>query len=226
MRLPQARQRNLANQSLLLLLLQASRHVGFDKTRCHTIDRDVARAQFPRQRARHTRNARLGSRVVGLTRVAAGTYHRGDIDDATVALLHHRSHHATAQAKHCFQISIKHGVPLVVFHAQGQVVARDAGVVDQNMQAAVLFDNGVNERLRGQRIVDVQPHARAARKRCQRLRNVGCTGVAGRRASHFQPTLGQRQRNRRANTARGPGDQGDLPGKFNLTHAPLPKVRS
>ena len=133
-----AAQRNLRGQRLLLLFGQHGRHVGGNKARGHAIDRHAPAGQLARQRARHARHARLGCRVVGLAGVARGAHHAGDIDDAPIALLHHGPHHGAAHAKDGREIGFQHRVPVFVFHAHGQRVARDAGVVHQHMQRAAL----------------------------------------------------------------------------------------
>jgi hypothetical protein len=43
-------QRDLAQQRFVLLVGQSGGHVGLNKTRCHTVDRDLPAAQLARQR--------------------------------------------------------------------------------------------------------------------------------------------------------------------------------
>ncbi len=146
-RLAEAAQRDLRQQRPSLLFGQRGGHVGVDEAGRHAVDGDAAAAEFARQRARHAGHAGLGGRVVGLAGVAGGADHRGDVDDAAVALLHHGAHHGAAQAEDRLQVGVEHGVPVLVLHAHGEHVARDAGVVDQHVQPAVLLDDGVDQRL-------------------------------------------------------------------------------
>ena len=95
--------------------------------------------RLPSSRAsdlRHADDAGLGGGVVGLAGVAAGADHRGDVDDAAAARLHHAAHHRARQAEDRLQVGVDHLVPVLVLHAQRQVVARDAGVVDQDGDVA------------------------------------------------------------------------------------------
>jgi hypothetical protein len=83
---------------------------------------------------------------------------------------------AARQAEHGLQVGVEHRVPVVVLHAHGQGVARDAGVVDQHVQAAVLLDDGVDGGIdrRGRR-------SRPARRRGSRgcAQRLGDGGGAG-----------------------------------------------
>ena len=50
------------------------------------------------------------------------------------------------------QVGADHGVPVVALHAQQQPVARDAGVVDQNVDAPVPLEDAGHRRLDRRRV--------------------------------------------------------------------------
>ena len=132
----------------MLFFSQSGRHVGFDKTRRHTVDGDVSAAQLARQGAGHAGHTGFSSSIVGLARVARSADDAGNTDDAAIALLHHGPHDGTRQAENSFEIGVKDRIPIVVFHPHGQGVAGDASVVYQYMQGFVLggdlLDQGVH----------------------------------------------------------------------------------
>ena len=217
--LPHVAQRDLRLQGLVLLFGQLGRHVGLDETGRHAVHGDIAAAQFARQRTGHAGHAGLGGSVVGLARVARGAHHAGDADDAPVALLHHGLNGGTADTKHRLEIGVEHGVPVVVLHAHGQLVARDAGVVHQHMQAALALDDAVDQRLDRCGVGHVEVGTPAARIRRQRLADARGAFVGGGRTDDLVAACGQLQRNGGANAARGAGDQRDSGGCGGFVHA-------
>src|SRR4029453_16809088 len=62
-------QRYLFEQCSTLRFRQRLRHIGIDEARRHAVDRDVATADFLRERFRESDERRLGRRVVGLAGV-------------------------------------------------------------------------------------------------------------------------------------------------------------
>src|SRR6201991_1867173 len=203
----EAIQRDLLQQRGLLRLGQHVGHVGLDETRRDAVDRDVAAAQLARQRARHARDAGLGRGVVGLAGIAAGADDRGDVDDAPEALLHHRAHHLARHAEDGLQVGVVHRVPVVVLHAHGQAVARDAGVVDQHVHAAVFLDDALDQRGDAGGVVDVELHALAAGVTRQRLGDRLRAGIAGGGADDAEAARREFLRDGPADAARGAGDQ-------------------
>ena len=112
----------------------------------HAVDGDVAAADLLRQRLGEADQRRLGGGVVGLAGVAAAADHRGDLDDAAVARLHHAAQHRLRQPEHGLEVGLDDRVPLLVLHPQQQVVARDAGVVDQDRDRRRSCDSIAAER--------------------------------------------------------------------------------
>ena len=99
----------------------------------HRVDGDVARGDFGGERLGHADEARLGGGVIALPRIAGRADHRGDRDDAAPALLHHAAQHGARQAEGGGEIDRDDLIPLVVLHAHEEIVARDAGIVDENV---------------------------------------------------------------------------------------------
>src|ERR1700761_5808327 len=223
--LAEAAQRDLRQQRGFLRLGQALGHVGLDEARRDAVDGDVAAAQLARQRARHARHAGLGRGVVGLAGVAAGAHDRGDVDDAAEALLHHRAHDLARHAEDRLQVGVVHRVPVGVLHAHGEVVARDAGVVDQHVHAAVFLDDAVDQRRHARGVVDVELDTLAAGVSGQRLGDRLRAGVAGGGADDTEATRGELLRDGTADAARGAGDQRGLDvAVVEIAHASTPFI--
>ena len=70
--------------------------------------------------------------------------------------------HGAAEAEHRLQVGVEHRVPVLVLHAHRERVARDAGVVDQHVQAALGLDDGVDRGVGRGAVGDVERDAAAA----------------------------------------------------------------
>ena len=81
----------------------------------------------------------FGRDIIGLARIASFADHRGDIDDPAPALRIMPESTCWMARERARQVGLDHRVPVVGLHAQGETVARDGGVVDQNVDAAELF---------------------------------------------------------------------------------------
>ena len=79
------------------------------------------------------------------------------MNDAAKALFHHRTHNQSAQAEDRRKIGLNHGVPVGIFHAHGQVVAGDPGVMHQNFKGAIV-EQGANERFNRLGVVNIGHH--------------------------------------------------------------------
>ena len=55
-------------------------------------------------------------------------------------LLHHPAGGRAAGVEDAAEVRVEHGAPVVVGHAREQAVARDAGVVDEDVEVARLLD--------------------------------------------------------------------------------------
>ena len=135
---PGGRAGSAPSSALRLRLGQRARHVGVDEARRDAVDRDVAAAELARERLASCRRRRpwprrswpgRGCRSAPTTEVM--------LMMRPAARLHHAAHHRARQAEHRLEVGVEHRVPVLVLHAQRQVVARDAGVVDQDRDRAV-----------------------------------------------------------------------------------------
>ncbi|MNH94717.1 hypothetical protein D3C73_473400 [compost metagenome] len=130
--MPQTTQRNLRLQGFTLCFRQFARHIGVDKPWGYRVDRNRTRTDFTRHCTAETFQTGLGGCIVYLACVAHGTHHRANTDNSTPARLGHTAQNALGQAIQTVQVGIDYVVPLVVFHAHHQVIAGDAGIIDQD----------------------------------------------------------------------------------------------
>src|SRR5574340_900786 len=127
----QSAQRHVLDQVLLLLAGEGTRHVGLYESRCNTIDSDIAAAHLTRKGLAEAEYPRFGRCIIGLTQITCGPDYGRNIDDASIAGLHHRAQHAAAQTEYRFEIGFQNIVPLLIFHPDEQIIARDACVIHQ-----------------------------------------------------------------------------------------------
>src|SRR5690606_17257419 len=112
-------------------------------------------------------------------------------------------------AEHAGQVGVDDRRPVLVLHAHEQVVAGDAGVVDQDAdRAEFLGDVGQHGIQRGT-IGDVQ-RATVAALRGQALADGGGTGIGGGRADDRGALGGQQVGDGGTDTAACAGDQCDF----------------
>src|SRR5262249_55906108 len=96
-------------------------------------------------------------------------------------------------------------------HAQEQAVARDAGVVDQEIEATLLLEQRLGELFDLCRVADVARHLRALAPRGgDRLQRRGAAAGARRRADDVGARARAGLRDRAADAARAAGDECDL----------------
>ena len=105
------------------------------------VHRDAARRHFARQRLGEADQPGLRRGVVGLPGVAHLPDHRADRDDPAAALLQHRPHRRLRQHERGGEVGGHHRVPVLALHAHQQLIARDAGVADDDVEPAVRVDD-------------------------------------------------------------------------------------
>ena len=76
--------------------------------------------------------AGLGGAVVRLARRTEEADHRGEVDDAPPAGLHHAGRHPMGDAVGAVEVGVEHPPPLVGAHAEEQAVVGDARAVDED----------------------------------------------------------------------------------------------
>src|SRR5215813_11345899 len=89
---------------------------------------------------------------------------RAQIDDLAPPLVGHEPLYRTRAEECAAKVNANHRVPVVLGHLEQQVVPRDAGVVDQDVDATKVVDGGVDRGvdLLAHRYVAVDPDGRAA----------------------------------------------------------------
>src|SRR6267154_2821616 len=101
------------------------------------VDEDAGLRKFFAQGLGKRDNPRLGRAVGDRVRVAFLPGDRGDVDDATVLALHHVRGERAAAQELAGEVDAQHALPFLDWIVDGgQVQARDAGVVDEDVDLA------------------------------------------------------------------------------------------
>jgi hypothetical protein len=153
-----ARERDLLEQ------LGASRlgevlggHVGVDEAGRHRVDGDAAPRQLLGQRGGEADEAGLRRGVRGLAGVAVLADDRRDVDDATGVLgAQEQDGRGPRAVERAAEVDLQRALPLVVLVAEEQAVDGDAGVVDQDVEAAVVLADGLDRLGRRGAVGDVE----------------------------------------------------------------------
>src|SRR5260221_1950181 len=165
------------------LLVEAGGHVGRDEARGDRVDRDRPSGELLRERARESEDAGLARGVVRLSGVARDPDHGGDIDDPASGF-HQRARRGLEEVPAALQVHGDDAVEVFFAHAQEQLVARDAGVVHEDVEPAELLLDLCHELRDGRRAGDVAavgPRAlgELGALRCRRTRGLGARRHAG-----------------------------------------------
>src|SRR5580693_3065521 len=137
-RLAEALDRYRADNLLQALRLDGTHHVGPDVTRRDGVDRHAARCDFLGKSHGEAVDAGLGRRIVGLPELATLPVDRGNVDDASPATLDHAVDHLLGDVKEGVEVGLDDGVPCLVGHLLEGAVARDTGIVDQDIDGSHL----------------------------------------------------------------------------------------
>src|SRR5207342_1908446 len=217
--LAQAAQCDLADQAFTRGFGQRTGHVGVDESGRNHIDRYAPRTDFLRQGFGEPDDPRLRRRVIGLAGIAGDADDGGDVDDAPPARLHHGAHDRLAGAIDAGEVGVEDGVPVLVLHPHQQVVAGDAGIVDEDRNGSELGGDRIDERIDRRSVVHVQRPA--VTTGCgEPLVDCSGAGVGRRRADHCRALRGQFVGDGGADAAAGTGDQRNFSGKC-VVHALL-----
>ena len=131
-------------RSLLQFVAQNRGHGSFDEAGSDGVAGNVARADFAGDGHGQADQSGLRSGVVGLPRLAHLAENAGDVDDASPALLEHGADDLLDAEIRGSQIGLQDGVPVGALHAHDELIAGDAGVVDQDIDLAELGDGGLD----------------------------------------------------------------------------------
>ena len=104
---------------------------------------------------------------------------------------------------------MQYRVPVVIFHAHGQIISCDASVIHQNVRSTRLLGQPIQEGVTASHIGHVQHDASAA-VRGQHFSHPGSTRFSRSRSDHCGTARGQLESNRATNPARSTCDQRDF----------------
>src|SRR5690625_4595263 len=130
---PEAAGRDRGAQLVLLRLGQRPGHVGVDEAGGDDVGGDVPRAELAGDGACHADEAGLGGGVVGLAGVAVHPDDGAHEDDASAALADHALGHPPHAAEDAGEVDVEDLLELLVAHPHEQLVARHAGVGDEDL---------------------------------------------------------------------------------------------
>src|SRR5580658_6139633 len=151
--LPEPAHRYLPAQPVQHLVRDGGHHVGRDVPGRDRVDgqpdpvtdRALRPAELehrlPGQRLGQPEQARLRRGVVGLADVAGLADHRGNADDPAAAPFQHVLERGLGHEERARQVDRDHLLPVFVGHLGHRPVDRDPGVVDQDVQPAMLIDD-------------------------------------------------------------------------------------
>src|SRR5215475_5265261 len=198
-------------------------HVRGDKAGCDGVDRQpdsvthraLRTAELEdsllRQCLRQPEQARLGRGVVGLADVPCLPDNRGHVDDPAGAAPDHVVYGGLRHEERARQVDRDHLAPVIVGHLGDGPVDRDSGVVQQDVQAAVLLDDLVQHPAAVRCLADVSlvqrypPSGVLGGHGCgELLRALPAAPVAGR---DLGTVGGESLADGRANAAGAAGDQ-------------------
>ncbi len=131
-----AAQRDLVDERFTSGLRERRGHLGLDVTGSDGVHPHVAGRHLTGQRLGEADDPGLGRRVVGLPRIAAPPDHARDAHDGAPAPFDHAAQHRLGDEEGALEVHRHDRVPLVLVHEQQDVVAGDAGVVDEDVHRA------------------------------------------------------------------------------------------
>ena len=95
------------------------------------VDGDALLAELPRRGLGKADQAGLRGSVVGLAEFSAQSVDRGDVDNAAIAPRRHKRRNRPDHIEGAGEIDREHRRPIGVAHLRYGVIARDAGIVDE-----------------------------------------------------------------------------------------------
>ena len=132
--LPEPADRDLRNDlGIEHFLGHGGNHLGGDLARRDGVDGDAFGGTFERQRLGETVHAGLGGRVVRLSHLPLAAVDGRDVDDAAEVACTHAVDHLARRVEDAVEIDADDLFPLLERHTVQHGVARDAGVVDQDL---------------------------------------------------------------------------------------------
>ena len=143
-----ATQRNQTFPLFADVLWQGVGHGGDDKAWSDGVVADVAHTHFLGCALREADDTSLRGAVVALVGIARHAHHRAHVDDATTSLLPHDGLHGLGEVEYRLEVHIDDGIPLLLGHALQRCVLGDTRIVDEDVDAAEVFDDFVDDLVR------------------------------------------------------------------------------
>ena len=197
----QSAKRNLSGHGGAVLFGEVLRHIGIDEPRGDAVRRHAAAAKLAGDGAREADQAGLRGGVVRLAAVAARSHNRGQIDDAAVARLQHRAAGRAAEVENRGEVGRDHVIPVGVLHAHEEAVARDAGVIHEDIELTEFLHDRRNELFSFSVVRDIQHDTAPLSGSGEALRDPGSARLTRRRADHKGAHARERLRDRVTDTA-------------------------
>ena len=111
-------------------------HVGVDIPRRNRVDRHAGLRAFLRQCLGEAVNARFRGGIIDLAILPRLPVDRPDIDDPPPFARPHAGEHGFGHVEAPAEIGVDHLFPVLIAHLQDGAVARDAGIVDDDIDIA------------------------------------------------------------------------------------------
>ena len=183
-------------------------HLGLDEPRRDGVGGDAELAELDGECLGEALEPGLGCGVVGLAAVAERGGAR-QVDDATPARLGHVALHGARHEEGTAQVDAHHRVPVDGGHLEEQVVADDAGVVDQDGRLAQLGGDSLDRGLDRLLVGDVDADRECPTAGLLDLRHDGLAGVLIEvEYGDRETVLGEALGDPGSDTAGGTGDDG------------------
>src|SRR5579863_2338724 len=140
---------DLGEHGLALLFVEAVSHGGFNKAGSDGVDGDAAGGDFAGERSSEADESGLAGGVVGLAGLAGAADDGGDVDDAAPAVFDHGTEQGLGEQEYASEVGREDVVPVGALHADGEIVAGDAGVVDEDFDFGEAVEDGFGSGLDG-----------------------------------------------------------------------------
>ena len=172
-------------------------------------------SHFQREGLGEGDDAALAGRVIGLAKCAHLPDDRADIDDAPEPLIDHGRHRRAGAVKRAVQVDIDHRCPVVIGHLAHASIARDTGVVHQDVEALPFVEHFFDDARGLAFLGHVALNEQALDTQFADFvgGDFGLLGIRPEVQRHVRPAAREFKRDRPSYAARGPGHQCDLTGE-------------
>src|SRR5579864_188864 len=221
-RSPGAAHRNMIDEPGTLVLPERRRQPGLNVPRGDDIGRDPATGHLLGHGLGKPDHRGLGRDVVRLPRVSDLCHDRADIDDPPAALAQHIAQRRACAVERRVQVDRQDLVPVLVPHAHEEPVARQAGVVDKDIQPSPPFPRPFDQPPAGLRRGDLRLKDRSTASRLldQAAGTLGALTVVAVVHHDPRPFPGEPNGHRRSDPAGRSGDERNVFRQAHRTWSP------